>query len=92
MTVNRLTKVNVGEIMHAPLSGNPRARGSVEANRASPYSVFFKINLIILCRCLPLPDIWSVISNAGGDGGHRLPTGITPQAHMGGLPVLLPKH
>ena len=42
MTVNGLTKVNVGGTMHAPLSCNPRTRGRVVAgSRASPYLFFF---------------------------------------------------
>ena len=54
----------------------------------------FEVINIYCCGCSfgfsSIPDRRSVISNAGGDGDHRFPTGITPQAHMGLLPARQP--
>ena len=75
MTVNGLTKVNVGGTTHAPVSCNPRTHGRVVAgSRASPYLFF-----CFVFFCFPLPDVWSVISNAGGMGTTGSPQVLLPK-------------
>ena len=76
MTVNELTKVNVGGTTHAPLSCNPRAaRGRVVCPcqpRFFCFNFIFKLLILYCCGCgfgfSFLPDIRSAISNAGGMG------------------------